>query len=253
MDPPGPAALFSREVIHPSFQYIHLGHSLEEVIDFAAARWKFFQGMVDSLDLLSWPQCAEKVVLEAVRQYYPMVAADREEGWLCAGVEVRKESPSVRLGEARYVTRVDALEERDGEQRVVEVKFSTREQNFPWGLDNQLLGHAECFGVDEVMLVEVLAKKAARAVSVTVLRQIVHVQPDLVREWREETESEMSDLWVAWGGDSWPKNTSACLSYGRTCVYLDFCRAGRLREGMFPSQHGQQQAAQEVVQEAVEE
>ena len=231
LDPAGVPAVFSSMVIHPTLQAVHQAGSnwLEAGRAVAATCWQAFCQEVPEFERLAYQQCSLDVARRVVEQYAPLVYMDREEGWVCEGVEVTKEHPRLQCYEGRYRTRVDAIERREGEVMPIEFKVSSREQHGILEIDNQLVGHAACCGSNQVMHVFVYTKRESKRVVVQVMRQLVQIEPDMIAEWELETYGDMLALSQAWASKVWPKRTESCNAFGKLCVYADICRAGGLR------------------------
>lgn len=230
------SASFSSTCLHPVLQALHTSVSPATMIP--EALWlarelyeEWARGR--ELELLSHPECSLTTLEKVVRQYAPMVEADREEGWECVGVEERCVLPAHAFDlYLRYTAKVDVLEMRGEERRVVECKFSASQVEKPWGIDNQLIGYAAAAGVEEVMLVEVRmrGRKRGEAWKVDVVRGTVRFAPDLIEEWVEEMEQERRALLAAWESDVWPKHApSACWRYGKPCAFVGLCQQGKAR------------------------
>lgn len=228
-DPTGAPAQFSVLAVHPLVQAIYQDPSRS--ID-PKSYWKRYVDGVDDILMLHAGHCSLPVLASIVKVLVPLVQSDRDEGWDNAGIEITLHGGvPVTVRESEYRTRVDVLEERGEERKVVEVKFSAWPRRVPLEIDNQIVGHAACAGTQDVDVIEVLSEKPRGKGSkprISVTRTPVHIQQDHIRLWQEETRQDMWALWSAWDFNTWPKRTMSCYDFNKPCHFLKLCEAGSM-------------------------
>ena len=241
------AASYSGQCVHPLIAALHIEPDASIGRTVAAALFERWAAGKE-LQVIQYPWCSLETLLRIVEEYLPIVEQDREEGWVYGGNEVKLYYQQLlQEDELQYLGKVDVLETRGDEKRVVEVKFSASSVVKDWGMDNQVVGYAVCAEVERVDVVEVRVEKATKNKKqrVSVMRVPVTVDADIAEAWKLEMLIDRGEVLRAWKSRVWSKNTGACWSFGRVCGFKPLCMAGALAEGRMMEDWPKRQNTQE--------
>lgn len=218
---PGSAALFSKEVIHPSVECAFLFP--DDIERFIVNLSNDYNRYIAAGGLTSDPLFSLIAAEKALR------AASR---WTQQGAPIVDTEKSYRFKhqDLWFLSIPDVIRLIEGEDVPLDIKYTSAwdTQQFSLAFGDQWIGQAVVTGASKVQCLVLQAKKTRSGeVSVESDLLTLHITPSMKEKWLAQMVEIAKEIeWKKKVG-TWSRNApSACFRFNRTCPYLLNCLEG---------------------------